>query len=117
MEEPPSPLCSSLNSLVTEEGMNVCHEEIDPGSELGRHDGSSVRCTNWQFLVEAPSCLFLSDVGYSGKDGGDGGSVCGRGVEGSVSVIQDEFVSDNDLLVSVIKIVEDRLTPSTMLVP
>jgi hypothetical protein len=42
LEEPPSPLCSSLNSLVTKEGMDVCHEEIDPGSELGRHDGSSV---------------------------------------------------------------------------
>jgi hypothetical protein len=51
LEEPPGPLCSSLNSLVTKEGMNIRHEEIDPGSELGRHDGSSVRCTNWQFLV------------------------------------------------------------------
>jgi hypothetical protein len=97
--------------------MNVCHEEIDPGSELGGHDGSSVRCTNWQFLVEAPCSLFLSNVGYSGKDGGDGCSVCSRGVEGSVGVIQDEFVSDNDLLVSVVKVTKDRLTPSTMLVP
>lgn len=47
LEEPPSPLCSSLNSLISKEWMDVRHEEIDPGSELGRHDGSSVRCTNW----------------------------------------------------------------------
>ena len=71
LEEPPSPLCSSLNSLITQEWMNVCHEEIDPSSELSRHDGSSVRCTNWQFLVEAPCGLSLSNIGYSGKDRSD----------------------------------------------
>jgi len=87
-----------LNSLITKEGMNVCHEEIDSSSELGGHDGSSVRCTNWQLLVETPSSLSLSNVGYSGQDRSDGGSVCGRGIESSVGVVQDEFVSDDDLL-------------------
>ena len=81
--------------------MDVCHEEVDSSSELGGHDGSSVRCTNWQFLVESPCSLSLSNVGYSRKDRSDGSSVCGRGVESSVSVIQDEFVSDDNLVVSV----------------
>jgi len=84
--------------------MNVCHEEIDSSSELSGHDGSSVRCTNGQLLVETPCSLPLSDVGYSGQNRRDRSGICCRCVESSIGVVQDEFVSNNDLLVSVVKI-------------
>jgi len=84
--------------------MNVCHEEIDSSSELSGHDRSSVRGTDRQLLVETPCGLPLSDVGYPGQNRRDRSGICCRCVESPIGVVQNEFVSNNDLLVSVVKI-------------
>lgn len=102
--------------------MDVGHEEIDTRGELSRHCRTRVRRADWYILVKTPRREFLPDVVDPGQERVDGRSVHRGSVDRS-DVIQEVFVTDDDLWISIMpaRCVESDpvvgLTPSTMSVP